>query len=115
VNSRSTLGLDGLNEADLVALRLSSQVLAHKAALAGLPRVEMFFERLQAEADAEKAARAQRGSRVDDGANPWLVGGLSSTDKKAVADYLGLLANNTALPAMLRELVLRLISVERLS
>jgi hypothetical protein len=109
------LELDRLSADDLAALRLSAQVMAHRAALAGLPRVEMFFERLQAEADAETAARAQLGSRAAGGTNPWLVGGLSSTDQQAVADYLGLLADNTALPATLRDLVRHLISVQRLS
>jgi hypothetical protein len=109
------LELDGLSADDLAALRLSAQVMAHRAALAGLPRVEMFFERLEAEAEAEAAARSQRGLRADSGINPWLVGGLSSADQVTVAEYLRLLADNTALPAALRDLVRHLISVQRLS
>jgi len=109
------LGLDGLSVDDLVALRLAVQVMAHRAALAGLPRVEMFFERLETEAEAETAARGQRGARSDGDANPWRVGGLSDTDHATIADYLRLLADNAALPATLRDLVRRLISFERLS
>lgn len=109
------LALDGLSADDLAALRLSAQVMAHRAALAGLPRVEMFFERLEAEAEAEAAARSQRGGRPDSGANPWRVGGLSNTDQATIADYLELLANNTALPATLRDLARHLISAQRLS
>ena len=109
------LDLDGLSADDLAALRLSAQVMAHRAALAGLPRVEMFFERLEAEAEAEAAARSQLGARADRAANPWLAGGLSGTDHATIAEYLELLANNTALPQTLRDLVRRLISVQRLS
>lgn len=109
------LGLDGLPADDLAALRLSAQVMAHRAALAGLPRVEMFFERLEAEVDAEAAARAQLGRRAQVGINPWQVGGLSNADQATIADYLELLADNAALPATLRDLVRRLISFQRLS
>jgi hypothetical protein len=115
VTAQSVLHLESLSNDDLAALRLSSQVLAHKAALAGLPRVEMFFERLATEAEAEVAARGQRGTRTDSAANPWLVGGMSTTDRETIVDYLELLAQNTALPATLRDLVRRLISVQRLS
>jgi len=107
--------LHELSTDDLAALRLSAQVMAHRAALAGLPRVEMFFERLEAEADAEAAARAQLGRRAHVDINPWQVGGLSGSDQVTIADYLELLAGNAALPATLRDLVRRLISFQRLS
>ena len=109
------LELERLSADDLAALRLSAQVMAHRAALARLPRVEMFFEQLQAEADAEAAARAQLGGRAHAGTNPWQVGGFNSSDQATIADYLELLADNAALPTTLRDLVRRLISFQRLS
>jgi hypothetical protein len=109
------LGLDGLSADDLAALRLSAQVMAHRAALAGLPRVEMFFERLMAEVDAEAAARAQLARRASVDVNPWQMRGLSDTDQAAIADYLELLADNAALPDTLRDVVRRLILSQRLS
>ena len=109
------LNLEDLSSDDLAVLRLSSQVLAHKAALAGLPRVEMFFERLETEAVTEAAARGQRGARPDSATNPWLVGGMSTSDRESIADYLELLANNAALPATVRDFVRRLIAAQRLS
>jgi hypothetical protein len=109
------LRLDGLSADDLAALRLSAQVMAHRAALAGLPRVEMFFARLEAEALAEAAARAQLGARSDGEVNPWLVGGLSDRDQATIADYLELLGGNAALTPTLRDLVRRLIALQPLS
>ena len=97
------LGLEGLTAEDLAALRLSAQVMAHRAALAGLPRVAMFFERLEAEADAEAAARGQRGARSSSDLNPWRVAGMTAADRAAIVDHAELLAANPGLPPAVRE------------
>src|SRR4026209_2748711 len=90
-------GLDRLAANDLEALRLASQVLAHKAALAGLPRVEMFFTSLEAEAIAEAAARGQRGTGGNEAADPWKTAPLTPTDRAAIRAYLELLRDNERL------------------
>jgi hypothetical protein len=104
------LGLATLSVEDLAALRLSAQVMAHRAALAGLPRVELFFERLEAEADAEAAARGQRGTRTAGGSNPWHAAGLTDADRTAIREHIGLLAGNARLPPPVRDYARRLMA-----
>lgn len=106
--------LDELTAADLEALRLASQVLAHKAALAQMPRVEMFFVTIEAEAAAEAAARSQRGRRVGETADPWRTAPLTPVDRAAIAAYLELLAGNERLSPALREYARRLIAARGL-
>ena len=115
VNSRTRLALEGLSDADLNALRLSSQVLAHKAALAGLPRVEMFFTTIEAEVAAEGAARGQRGERGGDGADPWRTAPLTTGDRAAITAYLELLYGNEGLSPAVRRVARDLLGAERLS
>ncbi|MEP7361459.1 MAG: hypothetical protein ABI744_07760 [Chloroflexota bacterium] len=107
--------LDDLSAADLEALRLASQVLAHKAALAELPRVEMFFTTIEAEVAAEGAARSQRGQRGDEVANPWRTAPLTPVDRAAIAAYLELLAGNERLSPAVRDYVRGLIAARGLS
>ena len=109
------LDLAPLSVDDLAALRLSAQVMAHRAALAGMPRVAMFFERLEAEADAELAARGQRGPRSSSGSTPWRVAGLTGADRNAIAEYATLLADNMGLSAAVRDYARRLIAAGDLS
>jgi hypothetical protein len=101
--------LDGLSPADLEALRLSSQVLAHKAAMAGLPRVGMFFSAVESEVVAEAAARGQRGRRAEQTADPWRTAALTPVDRAAIAAYLELLANNDGLSPAVRDYAARLL------
>ena len=109
------LGLDALSVEDLAALRLSAQVMAHRVGLAGLPRVELFFERLEAEADAEAAARGQRGTRSAGGSNPWHAAGLTDGDRSAIREHIGLLAGNAGLPPQVRDYAQRLIAAGHIS
>lgn len=109
------VGLDALAVNDLDALRLASQVLAHKAALAGLPRVEMFFTSVEAEATAEAAARGQRGTRGTGSADPWRTAPLTPTDRAAIRAYLELLRDNERLSPALREYVRGLGAAGRVS
>jgi hypothetical protein len=109
------MSLSDLSTEDLAALRLSSQVLAHKAALAGLPRVEMFFETIGAEVEAERAARGQRGRRAAATADPWQTAPLAAADRAAIATYLELLAANDRLSPAVRRLARGLLSTEALS
>jgi hypothetical protein len=101
-----------MSVADLEALALSGQVLAHKAALAGLPRVEMFFTSVEAEVAAESAARGQLGRRDrggDEGADPWRTAPLTPADRVAIAAYLELLAGNESLSPAVRDYARRLV------
>ncbi len=115
MTTRAPLQLEGLAGADLDALRLSSQVLAHKAALAGLARVEMFFTTIEAEVAAEAAARHQRGQRGKESADPWRTAPLSPTDRAAIRAYLELLRDNERISRAVREYVRRLIAAGRVS
>lgn len=101
--------LDSLSAADLEALRLSSQVLAHKAAMAALPRVAMFFSSVESEAVVETAARGQCGQRAEQGADPWRTAPLTPVDRAAIAAYLELLANNDGLSPAVRDYAARLL------
>jgi hypothetical protein len=106
--------LEDLTASDLAALGLASQVLAHKAALAEMPRVEMFFTTLEAEVAAEGAARSQRGRRSGEAADPWQGGPLTPVDRAAIAAYLELLAGNDRLSPAVREYTRRLIAARGL-
>jgi hypothetical protein len=114
MGTKALATLEGLAATDLDALGLASQVLAHKAALAEMPRVEMFFTTLGAEVAAEGAARGQRGRRGEEGADPWQGGPLTPVDRAAIAAYLELLAGNERLSPALREYARRLIAARGL-
>ncbi len=101
--------LDSLNTVDLEALRLSSQVLAHKAAMAGLPRVAMFFSSVESEVVVESAARGQRGQRAQEAADPWRTAPLTPVDRAAIAAYLELLAGNERLSPAVRDYAAQLL------
>lgn len=119
--SKAVAALDALAAGDLEALRLASQVLAHKAALADLPRVEMFFMTIEAEVAAEAAARGQHGSHGRHGgsgeasADPWRTAPLTPTDRAAIRAYLELLRDNDRLSPAVREYVKGLVSAGRVS
>lgn len=115
VNARSRLALEALSDADLAALRLSSQVLAHKAALADMPRVEMFFTTIEGEVAAEGAARGQRGQRGEEGVDPWRTAPLTRGDRAAITAYLELLNGNEGLSPAVRRVARDLLGAERLS
>jgi hypothetical protein len=114
VATKAAPTLDGLALADLETLRLASQVLAHKAALADMPRVEMFFTTIEAEVAAEGAARGQRGRRGDETADPWKSAPLTPVDRAAIAAYLELLAGNDRLAPAVRDYARRLIALRGL-
>jgi hypothetical protein len=111
----AALDLAALTADELAALRLSAQVMAHRAALAGMPRVAMFFERLEAEADAETAARGQRGARSDGTPDLWRSMNLADADRAAIVEHLRLLAENAALPGGVTSYAERLIAAGRVS
>jgi hypothetical protein len=115
VSSAALPSLELLGPADLEALRLASQVLAHKAALAGLARVEMFFMSIEADAVAEAAARGQRGERQAMPADPWRTAPLTPVDRAAIRAYLELLRDNERLSPGVREHVRRLVAAGRVS
>ena len=118
MGAKARPGLDGLAAGDLDALRLSSQVLAHKAALDGSSRVEMFFMSVEAEIAAETAARGQRGQRGQRGATtagPWRTAPLTPTDRATIRAYLELLRDNERLSPAVREYVTQLIAAGRVS
>ncbi|MEA2678081.1 MAG: hypothetical protein QOJ81_2222 [Chloroflexota bacterium] len=115
MTGQAASGLNGLAPADLEALRLASQVLAHKAALAGLPRVEMFFTSVEAEVAADAASRGQRGQRGGASADPWRTASLTPTDRAAIRAYLELLRDNERLSPAVREYVRSLVAAGRLS
>ena len=107
------LSLQSLSDSDLAALRLSRQVLAHKAALAGMTRVEMFFTMVETEVAAEGAARGQRGPRAGVGAvDPWRTAPLTPTDRGAIGAYLELLAANEGLSPAVRLVARNLLGAE---
>lgn len=101
--------LENLSIDNLGALRLSSQVLAHKAAMAGLPRVAIFFSSVESEAVVEIAARGQRGQRAEHAADPWRTAPLTPVDRAAIAAYLELLSNNEGLSPAVRDYAARLL------
>lgn len=112
-----------LSAEDLAALRLGAQVMAHRAALAGLPRVAYYFERIEAETIAEQAATGQRGHVSADGstANVWVIPIVGDTpmvsegDRSEISEYLELLAANEALPPSVRAWCRGLLAAERVS
>ena len=109
------LGLGGLSVDDLSALQLAAQVMAHRAMAAGLPRVGAFFDHLEAEVVAERAARGQHGARATSDSNPWRVGGLSANDRTAIGESIELLAANPGLSAPVRSCARRLLAAKPLS
>jgi hypothetical protein len=115
--------LADLSAEDLAALRLGAQVMAHRAALAGLPRVAHYFERIEAETIAEQAATGQRGHGSAEGsmADVWVVpivgdsAMVSEGDRREIGEYLQLLAANEALPPSVRAWCRGLLDAERVS
>jgi hypothetical protein len=88
--------VERLTDSDLFGLRLAGQVLGHKAALAGRPRVARWFADLESTAAAELA---RRGVGIVLTAEPELQLGADAeaADRELLADYLRLLAANPGL------------------
>lgn len=96
--------LTALADADLVALRLGAQVLAHKAELEDRPRVAAYFELLEQSVLAELASRT-RGMRVETERPEVTLGDVADAeDRRLTAEYLGLLVANERLSPGLRDL-----------
>jgi hypothetical protein len=97
-----------LSDADIFGLRLAGQVLGHKAALAGRPRVARWFADLETVMGAELA---RRGVGVVLVTEPELVlsADADASDYALLAEYLGLLAANDALSTEQRLLCRRLL------
>jgi hypothetical protein len=96
--------LSALADADLVALRLGAQVLAHKAELAERARVATYFELLERSVLAEVASRT-RGMRAVTERQEVSLGDLADAeDRRLIAEYLGLLVSNERLSPELRDL-----------
>lgn len=105
--------LDNLTTAELAALRLSAQVMAHKAELANSQVARLFFESLEAAAMAEEAGRSQSTPRRADHSEDANVTGLlrlsaNHADRSVVSEYLGVLAANDRLPSAVRLVFRRL-------
>jgi hypothetical protein len=85
-----------LSDGDLFGLRLAGQVLAHKAALAGRPRVARWFADLESVVSSELS---RRGVGLVLVAEPELAlaAGADAADIALLRDYLALLAGNASL------------------
>jgi hypothetical protein len=100
--------LAGLSDSDLMGLRLSAQVMTHKAELIGRGPVAAYFARLEYAVQAELASRLT-GIRVMPGQLSLEVDQLiDEEDVGLVSDYLGLLIANENLSPELREACRRL-------
>lgn len=99
-----------LPDADLQALRLGAEVLAHRAGLESRQRVAGYFSRLEAvlrDVLADRVAAAARGGDSGQGViipQLWLDGLPDEADHRLVAEYLGLLVANERLSAASRDL-----------
>lgn len=87
---------------DLQALRLATQVLRHKAALAGRQPVERYWADLGRAVDFEMARRGI-GFVVGRPPSVALDRPADEEDRRVLADDLGLLAENGQLPAAVRD------------
>ena len=108
IGGDSGVSLADMSPQDLDALRLAAQVMAHRAALADLPRVALYFERIEAETLAEQAASAQLGRRMA-GPAPGVISiigdraATSDGDRAVIGEYLDLLVANGGLPKSVRD------------
>ena len=93
--------LEGLADADLLALRLAAQVLRHKAALAGRPLVARWFEDLGRAVDSAMA-RHGVGFVVGEAPTLALPREADESDRAMLVDHLRLVATNPALSPALR-------------
>ena len=98
--------LDGLTLGELASLRLSAQVMAHKADLGGSPTARLFFESLESAVMAEQAGRSHA-----DGAAAAAAGATaenllrlpaSQSDRDVITESLELLAANERLAPAVR-------------
>jgi hypothetical protein len=101
-----------LTQDDLVALRLAAQVMAHRAQLAGRPRVGLYFDSLESAVMAEQAARGQEGDRLVS-ASPLVVPGPE--DRRVIGEYLGLLVANPGLSDSVRRVCRALVARDAIS
>lgn len=104
---RPSAAVDELTAADLAALRLSAQVMAHRADLADRHAVRLFFDSLESAVLAELAGRSQAPDASDVAAGrtaPALLfsATLGDGDSRLIGEYLELLAANDRLPAAVR-------------
>jgi len=96
--------LTALADADLVALRLAAQVLAHKAELADRARVAAYFESLERSVLAELASRTRRVRTLTERPLVTLDSAADAEDRRLAAEYLGLLVANERLSPQVREI-----------
>ncbi len=95
--------LGGLADGDLLALRLASQVLGHKAGLLGRPAVAGWFGDLGQAVNLELARRGV-GLVIGRTTAPRLAAMVDPADRLLLGEHLGLLADNTQLSAAVRGL-----------
>ncbi|CAN5695404.1 hypothetical protein BH24CHL5_BH24CHL5_13750 [soil metagenome] len=102
------LAVDDLNDNDLFGLRLAGQVLGHKAAALGRPRVARWFADFETVAAAELA---RRGVGIVLIVEPELrlPPGADAAERQMLAEYLGLLAGNQGLSEAQRDFCRRLL------
>jgi hypothetical protein len=96
--------LTALADADLVALRLGAQVLAHKAELAERSLVAAYFELLERSVLAELASRTRGIRAMTERPAITLPALADAEDRRLTAEYLGLLVANERLSPQLRDL-----------
>lgn len=96
--------LTALADADLIALRLGAQVLAHKAELADRTVVAAYFGLLERSALAELASRTRGMRTVAERPQIALSDQADAEDRRLTAEYLGLLVANEHLSPQLRDL-----------
>jgi hypothetical protein len=96
--------LTALADADLVALRLGAQVLAHKAELADRGFVAAYFGLIERSVMAELASRTRGMRAVTERPEVTLGDVADAEDRRLTAEYLGLLVANERLSPQLRDL-----------
>ena len=100
------IDLSGFALADLRVLRLSAQIMGHRASLAARPEVGAFFAQLEGQlalelrrgADAARQARPMTLTIGEGTARP----GAAIEDRRLLAEYLDLLADNIGLSTAVR-------------
>jgi hypothetical protein len=107
--SLENASLEDLDDGDVFGLRLAAQVLGHKASLAGRPRVARWFADFEALAGGELARRGV-GILLTSSPTPRLPAEAEPADRRLLAEYLRLVAQNGGLTAAQRAICQRLLS-----
>jgi len=107
VGGESTF-LDGLETADLHALRLAAQVMRHKAEVDDRPLVADYFASLDSIATSELALHGEALRVLPAPTVLGLAPSADAEDRRVLGEYLTLLVANERLPQAVRDLSRRL-------